>query len=148
MYTISEFSRLTATSAHTIRYYEKEGLLFPKRKNGHRRYNDQDVTWFRFVLRLRETHMPIDQIRSYVSLFLAQEEQDTTQERLALLEAHHANVVAQLEALQETERMISEKIDTYRRLYPTIPNQDSLEASSIHAITNSTSSSEKKPEFG
>jgi len=64
MYTISEISRLTMTSAHTIRYYEKEGLLFPKRQNGQRRYDDQDVTWLRFVLRLRETHMPIEQIRT------------------------------------------------------------------------------------
>lgn len=107
MYTISEISRLTDTSAHTIRYYEKEGLLFPKRQNGQRRYDDPDVTWLRFVLRLRETHMPIEQIRSYVTLFLAHGEQDTTQERLALLEAHHANVLAQLAALQETERMIA-----------------------------------------
>ncbi|QZY88262.1 MerR family transcriptional regulator [Exiguobacterium acetylicum] len=129
MYTISEISRLTDTSAHTIRYYEKEGLLFPKRQNGQRRYDDQDVTWLRFVLRLRETHMPIEQIRSYVTLFLAHGEQDTTQERLALLEAHHANVLAQLAALQETERMIAEKVDTYRRLHPTIPAPDVVQSS-------------------
>ena len=129
MYTISETSRLTDTSAHTIRYYEKEGLLFPKRQNGQRRYDDQDVTWLRFVLRLRETHMPIEQIRSYVTLFLAHGKQDTTQERLALLEAHHANVLAQLAALQETERMIAEKVDTYRLLHPTIPSPDVVQSS-------------------
>lgn len=129
MYTISEISRLTMTSAHTIRYYEKEGLLFPKRQNRQRRYDDQDVTWLRFVLRLRETHMPIEQIRTYVSLFLAHGEQDTTRERLALLEAHHANVLAQLAALQETERMIAEKVDTYRRLHPTIPAPDVIQSS-------------------
>ena len=129
MYTISEISRLTDTSAHTIRYYEKEGLLFPKRQNGQRRYDDQDVTWLRFVLRLRETHMPIEQIRSYVTLFLSHGEQDTTRERLALLEAHHANVLAQLAALQETERMIAEKVDTYRRLHPTIPAPDIVQSS-------------------
>ncbi|AOT00564.1 MerR family transcriptional regulator [Exiguobacterium sp. U13-1] len=129
MYTISEISRLTDTSAHTIRYYEKEELLFPKRQNGQRRYDDQDVTWLRFVLRLRVTHMPIEQIRSYVTLFLAHGEQDTTQERLALLEAHHANVLAQLAALQETERMIAEKVDTYRLLHPTIPSPDVVQSS-------------------
>jgi len=122
MYTISEISRLTETTAHTIRYYEKEGLLFPTRtKSGVRRYDESQLTWLRFVLRLRATHMPIDQIREYVELFLASSEtHDTSLERLRLLEAHQQNVRQQLAELIRTEQMITEKIAVYQQLHPTV----------------------------
>jgi len=122
MYTISEISRLTETTAHTIRYYEKEGLLFPTRtKSGVRRYDETQLTWLRFVLRLRATHMPIDQIREYVELFLASSEtHDTSLERLRLLEAHQQNVRAQLAELIRTEQMITEKIAVYQQLHPAV----------------------------
>ena len=122
MYTISEISRLTETTAHTIRYYEKEGLLFPTRtKSGVRRYDETQLTWLRFVLRLRATHMPIDQIREYVELFLASSEtHDTSLERLRLLEAHQENVRRQLAELVRTEQMITEKIAVYQQLHPAV----------------------------
>lgn len=122
MYTISEISQLTQTTAHTIRYYEKEGLLFPTRTaRGIRRYDETQLTWLRFVLRLRATHMPIDQIREYVELFLASSEtHDTSLERLRLLEAHQQNVRDQLAELQQTEQMITEKIMAYQQLHPTV----------------------------
>ena len=122
MYTISEISQLTETTAHTIRYYEKEGLLFPTRTaSGVRRYDESQLTWLRFVLRLRATHMPIDQIREYVELFLASSEtHDTSLERLRLLEAHQQNVRQQLAELIRTEQMITEKIAVYQQLHPTV----------------------------
>ncbi|MCK2157455.1 MerR family transcriptional regulator [Exiguobacterium sp. 17-1] len=122
MYTISEISQLTQTTAHTIRYYEKEGLLFPTRTtSGIRRYDETQLTWLRFVLRLRSTHMPIDQIRQYVELFLASSEtHDTSLERLRLLEAHQENVRQQLAELVRTEQMITEKIMAYQQLHPTV----------------------------
>lgn len=122
MYTISEISRLTQTTAHTIRYYEKEGLLFPSRTaNGVRRYDETQLTWLRFVLRLRATHMPIEQIRQYVDLFLSSsDDHDTTNDRLQLLEAHHQTVRAQLRELEQTEQMITDKIAAYRRLHPSV----------------------------
>ncbi|MCT4792936.1 MULTISPECIES: MerR family transcriptional regulator [Exiguobacterium] len=122
MYTISEISRLTETTAHTIRYYEKEGLLFPTRtKSGVRRYDETQLTWLRFVLRLRATHMPIDQIREYVELFLASSEtHDTSLERLRLLEAHQQNVRRQLAELVRTEQMITEKVAVYEQLHPAV----------------------------
>ncbi|OIN65923.1 MerR family transcriptional regulator [Exiguobacterium sp. KRL4] len=125
MYTISEISRLTQTTAHTIRYYEKEGLLFPTRTaSGIRRYDETQLTWLRFVLRLRATHMPIDQIREYVELFLASSDKhDTTRDRLRLLEAHQQNVRDQLAELMQTEQLITEKIATYRKHHPSVAEE-------------------------
>ncbi|AFS70422.1 MULTISPECIES: MerR family transcriptional regulator [Exiguobacterium] len=122
MYTISEISQLTKTTAHTIRYYEKEGLLFPTRTaSGIRRYDDTQLNWLRFVLRLRATHMPIEQIREYVELFLASSEtHDTSLERLRLLEVHQQNVRDQLAELAQTEQLIADKIAAYRKLHPSV----------------------------
>lgn len=130
MYSISEVSRLTDTSAHTIRYYEKEGLLFPDRTaSGVRQYDDKHIDWLRFVLRLRATHMPIDQIRQYVALFRASsDDHDTAPDRLALLEQHQTLVRAQLAELQLTEQMITEKISSYHRLHPSIPGKQASQS--------------------
>lgn len=120
MYTISEISRLTKSTAHTIRYYEKEGLLFPTRTaSGIRRYDDNQLAWLRFVLRLRATHMPIDQIRKYVELFHASSDaNDTSFERLSILEEHHKNLRVQIKELLQTEQLITNKIEAYKELYP------------------------------
>lgn len=55
-YTIGEFSALTNLGIHTLRYYEKENLISPKRKeNGRRLYSENDVNWIQFIMRLKDT---------------------------------------------------------------------------------------------
>ena len=64
-----EFSKLTGLGIHTLRYYEQEGLLEPKRNSGNRRrYSDKDLAWIRFIKRLKDTGMPIREIRHYAQL--------------------------------------------------------------------------------
>jgi hypothetical protein len=60
-YTIDEAAERTGLSKHTLRYYEREGLLPPiaKASSGHRRYTDDDIGWVRFLQLLRATGMPI-----------------------------------------------------------------------------------------
>lgn len=67
---IGELSRLSGVSPHTLRFYEAEGILMPagRAANGHRRYHDEDVLWLEFVLRLKQTGMPLDAIRQYAAL--------------------------------------------------------------------------------
>lgn len=127
MYTMSEFSRLTETSPHTIRYYEAVGLISPKRNaSGRRVFDSDDLTWFRFVLKLRETQMPIETIRSYVELFQAEsKERSTVPERLTLLEQHQQAIAEQLRVFEETNQLLLEKIETYRRLHAFIPEETS-----------------------
>jgi DNA-binding transcriptional MerR regulator len=105
-------------SAHTLRYYERAGLLRPvgRAGSGHRRYSEQDLTWIDFLTKLRSTGMPIRQVRRYAELVWAGEH--TEPERLALLVAHRDQVRAQL---AETERCLARidfKIDTYRERIP------------------------------
>ena len=69
MYRIQEFAALTGLSADTLRYYEKEGLLAPARyANGYRIYSERDAAWLAFILRLKETNMPLAQIKAFARL--------------------------------------------------------------------------------
>ena len=44
-YTIGQFSKITNISEYTLRYYENENLITPKRLgNGRRCYDEKDIT--------------------------------------------------------------------------------------------------------
>src|SRR5688500_9717829 len=93
---IAEAAEEAGLSTHTLRYYERTGLLAPIERNGsgHRRYSTQDIGWVVMITRLRATGMPIRRIREYAELVHAGEGNE--EERLALLEAHRADVKRQL----------------------------------------------------
>ena len=88
---IAEVAHSSGLSAHTLRYYERTGLLEPviRDGSGHRRYREVDLERISFLTRLRATGMPIREVRRYAELMKAGEA--TNDERLALLEAHRDN---------------------------------------------------------
>lgn len=113
MYSISEAAELLEVSPHTLRYYEKEGIIVPDRQsNGIRSYHEDHVLWLKFVIKLRETQMPISDIKQYTKLFQAGDR--TAVERLAILENHQKNIQQQLETLHATNEMLETKIDNYK----------------------------------
>ncbi|MCA9976226.1 MAG: MerR family transcriptional regulator, partial [Anaerolineales bacterium] len=63
--TIQEVAEMTGLTAHTLRYYEKIGLLesIDRHGNGHRRYDEADLGWIHFLKLLRGTGMPIQQMQ-------------------------------------------------------------------------------------
>ena len=68
-YSIGEFSRKTGLGIHTLRYYEHEGLLLPERTAANRRrYSERDVEWVAFLLRLKETGMPIREVLHIIKM--------------------------------------------------------------------------------
>lgn len=107
-------SAATGVTAHTLRYYERAGLIRPVGRNSgnQRRYSASDVEWVRFLLRLRETGMPIAQMRDYA--VLREQGPITTGLRLQLLEAHQLVVHEQISRLRAHEKALTEKIATYR----------------------------------
>ena len=110
----------TGVTAHTLRYYERAGLVRPvARSSGNqRRYSAADVEWVRFLLRLRETGMPIARMREYAAL--REQGPATTEPRLRLLEAHQAGLHEQIARLRAHETALIEKITTYREDLATI----------------------------
>ena len=111
---ISEAAERSGFSAHTLRYWERAGLLEPVSRNGsgHRRYVEEDLERIKFLTKLRATGMPIRQVRRYAELLKAGD--DTNRERLALLEAHRKAVLAQLEETAGHLELIDWKINLYR----------------------------------
>ena len=113
---VAEMAAVTGVSAYTLRYYERAGLIqpVPRSSGNQRRYQPGDVEWVRFLLRLRETGMPIAQMRQYAAL---RAEGDTSlRARLELLTEHHERLRAQLTALRGHERALRAKVDTYRQM--------------------------------
>jgi DNA-binding transcriptional MerR regulator len=111
--TIQEAAEETGLTVHTLRYYERIGLLMPigRAANGHRRYSQQDINLIRTLNRWRQTGMPLVDIQHYVALIQAGDA--TAGERRALLEAHRQTVVSQIEELQATLQLIDFKIQNY-----------------------------------
>jgi DNA-binding transcriptional MerR regulator len=113
--TIAEAARRTGVSAHTLRYYERAGLVVSpvdRTSGGRRRYRHIDLKWIVICTKLRATGMPIKGIRRYAELVAAGPGNE--QERLELLEAHRANVLEKLAEVQENLQTIDHKIAVYR----------------------------------
>ena len=112
---IAEAARRTGVSAHTLRYYERAGLVVTRvdrTTGGRRRYRHEDLVWINVCTRLRATGMPIKAVRRYAELVSAGPGNE--KERLALMEAHRDDVLAKLDELQENLQLIDHKIDVYR----------------------------------
>ena len=113
-YSISEFSRLTNLGIHTLRYYEHENLITPKRNSSNRRcYSDKDLAWIEFIKRLKDTRMPIKDIQRYAEL--RAEGDLTLNERMEMLTVHRESLNEQIKALQEHMAKLDDKIDFYRQ---------------------------------
>src|SRR5882757_6237413 len=112
---IAEAARRAGVSVHTLRYYERAGLVVTtvgRTASGRRRYQQLDLDWITVCTKLRATGMPIKTIRRYAQLVAAGPGNE--QDRLALMEAHRVDVIAKLAEIEENLKLIDHKIDTYR----------------------------------
>ncbi|AZH85048.1 MerR family transcriptional regulator [Plantibacter sp. PA-3-X8] len=113
-YAISDVAEQTGLSVHTLRYYERAGLMprpIGRSSSTHRRYSEGDVSWVVFLTRLRSTGMPIATLREYTEL--AQRGDDTAEARLELLLRHRISFLARLEEMQQSLKVIDRKIELY-----------------------------------
>jgi DNA-binding transcriptional MerR regulator len=113
--TIAQAAERTGLSVHTLRYYERAGLMLgpvDRTTATHRRYTERDLSWVVMLTRLRATGMPIRRVREYAELVRAGDGNED--ERLALLEAHRDAVRAQLVAMRRSLDAVEKKIALYR----------------------------------
>jgi DNA-binding transcriptional MerR regulator len=112
--TISEAAEASGLTAHTLRYYERAGLLDPvgREAGGRRRYDDADLARIAFLTKLRSTGMPIRNVREYADL--VRDGDGNERERLALLEEHRDRVRERLAEMERHLELIDFKIDLYR----------------------------------
>lgn len=115
-YTIRDMAERCGMTAHTLRYYERVGLIQPvnRARNGHRRYSEADEAWLRFLHCMRATNMPIRAMQRYAEL---REIGDSTSlERRKILEDHQAAIAAQIGALQQAHALLTHKIANYKKI--------------------------------
>lgn len=112
-YTIDEAAVRMGLSKHTLRYYEREGLLPPVAKgtNGHRRYSDEDLGWVKFLQLLRATGMPIREMKDFMALTWAGDH--TIAERVEVLTRYRTALEKRMAEDREHLDFLHRKINTY-----------------------------------
>jgi DNA-binding transcriptional MerR regulator len=109
---ISAVAELTGTTQHTLRYYERIGLVDVGRDSaGRRAYDADSVARVVFISRLRASAMPIRDIHRYVEL--AELGPSTEPDRLALMVAHRERVRQQIATMQAALDVVDFKITIY-----------------------------------
>ncbi|WP_353646516.1 MerR family transcriptional regulator [Mesorhizobium sp. WSM2239] len=110
---IGELAKRSGLSAHTIRYYERIGLLphADRDRSGQRDYDASILIWIEFLDRLKTTAMPIREMLQYAAL--RERGVGTEAERSALLEQHRERVRAQVAELQACLLVLDTKIAGY-----------------------------------
>ncbi len=112
-YTISEVVGLTGLTAHTLRWYERIGLMphIDRSHTGQRRYSNRDLDWLDLVGKLRLTGMPVADMVRYAEL--VREGDHTYGDRFELLKATREDVLARIAELQDTLAVLDRKIGFY-----------------------------------
>jgi DNA-binding transcriptional MerR regulator len=103
-YKINEISKLYGIGVDALRYYEKLGLLVPRRDdNGYRLYSLQDIYKLNIIRDLRELDFTMQQIKSYL-------DQQSVENTLELLRTEQEMIKEQVAKLEATQRIIQSRI--------------------------------------
>ncbi len=115
-YTIQIMAERCGMTAHTLRYYERVGLIQPvgRAHNGHRRYSDADEAWINFLHCMRATNMPIREMQRYAEL--RELGDSTSEQRRKILEDHQAAIAEQITQLQQAHALLMHKIANYKAI--------------------------------
>lgn len=112
--TVAQMAKATGVSGHTLRYYERAGLIHPitRTSGNQRRYQPADIEWMRLLVRLRESGMPIAQLPVYAALRAGGDA--TLSEQLGLLTEHRKTVRRQIRRLRDHERALNAWIENHQ----------------------------------
>ena len=113
MYSIQDVSKKTGLSAHTLRYYEKEGLLahVERTAGGFRQYSDEDLEALGLICCLKNTGMSLQDITRFVEL--THEGDHTLRERVEMLQKHRENVIARMAEMQKHLEKVTWKVNFF-----------------------------------
>jgi DNA-binding transcriptional MerR regulator len=112
IWTIGEAAAKCGLSQHTLRWYERIGLLgdIQRGGDGRRRFSDGDLDWLSLLTKLRATEMPVRDMQRYAELVRSGAGQA---ERLELLKRHREQVRRAIAAQRECLRLLDTKITYY-----------------------------------
>ena len=126
-YSIQQVADLTKLSAHTLRYYEKIGLIAPvnRHENGHRCYQDEDLGLIHFIKLLRATGMPVQEMTDFMRLI--RQGNGTIPNRLIILKEHRTQLCEHINMLQNDLDHLDRKIAVYDALVSDNPTSITCE---------------------
>lgn len=111
---VAEVAERLAVSPHTIRYYERAGLVTVDRSAaGHRRFDQAAVGRLLFVIRMRASGVSIADLQRYVQLV---DRGASIAERREMMLRHRQRIVEQITELQAALAVTDYKLDTYGAL--------------------------------
>ena len=127
-WSIGEAAAKCGLSRHTLRWYERIGLLgaINRGGDGRRRFSDGDLEWLSLLTKLRATGMPVRDMQRYAELVRSGAGQA---ERLELLTRHREQVRRDLAARRECLKLLDTKIDYYASCLAGTPDASALEKS-------------------
>lgn len=110
---IAEVAQTCGLSAHTIRFYEKNGLLpiIERASDGHRRFTKENVDWLILLASLRETGMPSKKMQHFARLY--QQGNVTLPERRQILLKHQDILKTRAQQLQDCQALLKFKLARY-----------------------------------
>ena len=113
MYSIREVSKKTGLTAHTLRYYKKEGLIsgVERTSGGFRQYTDEDLEALGLICCLKNTGMSLQEIARFVQL--TRQGEHTLQERVDMLREHRENVIARMAEMQKYLDKVTWKLNFF-----------------------------------
>ena len=113
MYSIQDVSNKTGLSTHTLRYYEKEGLIsgVERSQGGFRQYTDEDLERLGLIRCLKNTGMSIQEIARFVQL--THEGDHTLEERVELLREHRERVLERMAEMQKHLDKVTWKLNFF-----------------------------------
>lgn len=113
MYSIQDVSNKTGLSTHTLRYYEKEGLIsgVERSQGGFRQYTDEDLERLGLIRCLKNTGMSIQEIARFVQL--THEGDHTLEELVELLREHRERVLERMAEMQEHLDKVTWKLNFF-----------------------------------
>lgn len=102
MLSIKEVEKITGISKQNIRYYERQGLINPRRneENDYREYSQADVRILKIIKLFRKLDMPIEEIRKLL------------EDEVQLQEA----VKVQKERLEKEKQRLTDAIDFCKKI--------------------------------
>lgn len=123
-YSMKQVSQMTGLTPHTLRYYEKEGLLpdVHRTLSGIRRFSQEDIEGLGLICCLKSTGMSIKQIREFVELSMQGD--CTLQRRCEMLKLHKRHVEEEIQQMQQHLQKVTHKIAHFTNKY------EALQASS------------------
>jgi DNA-binding transcriptional MerR regulator len=117
LWTVGQLADELGVTTRTLRFYEAEGLITPRRTGSARSYDHRDRARLRLILRGRRFGMSLSEIAEIVGMYdgAATSEQRQLQALLVRLDALSADLAARQEALARTLGEVNDVADQCRQ---------------------------------